>query len=105
MILALIRTMRPRQWAKNVFIFAALVFDLKLLQVAPLIRTLAGFVLLCLASSTIYLVNDLADVEQDRRHPTKRLRPIAAGKLSIRTATVASIGMATATRPSPCGSR
>ena len=97
MILALIRTMRPRQWAKNVFIFAALVFDLKLLQVAPLIRTLAGFVLLCLASSTIYLVNDLADVEQDRRHPTKRLRPIAAGKLSIRTATVASIGMATAT--------
>jgi len=97
MIPALIRTMRPRQWAKNVFIFAALVFDLKLLQVAPLMRTLAGFVLLCLASSTIYLVNDLADVEQDRRHPTKRLRPIAAGKLSIPTATVASIVLAAAT--------
>ncbi len=79
MLLGLLRSMRPRQWAKNVFLFAALVFDLKLLQPAPLLRTLAGFVIFCLASSVVYLVNDVADVESDRQHPVKRSRPIASG--------------------------
>jgi len=97
MLMALIRTMRPRQWAKNVFVFAALVFDLKLLEVTPFLRTLAGFGLLCLASSTVYLINDLADVAQDRRHPTKRLRPIAAGELPINTARIAAVVLAAIT--------
>jgi 4-hydroxybenzoate polyprenyltransferase len=97
MVLALLRTMRPRQWAKNVFIFAALVFDVKLLMPGLFLRTLAGFVLLCMASSTIYLINDLADVEQDRRHPVKRLRPIAAGELPISTARAAAVLLAAAT--------
>jgi 4-hydroxybenzoate polyprenyltransferase len=83
--------MRPRQWAKNVFVFAALVFDLKLLEPTLFLRTLGGFILLCLASSTVYLINDLADVEQDRRHPIKRLRPIASGELSIRAAQTSAI--------------
>lgn len=91
MLAALVRSMRPRQWAKNVFVFAALVFDLKLLEAVPFLRTLAGFGLLCLASSTIYLINDLVDVEQDRRHPTKRLRPIASGALPVGTARIAAI--------------
>jgi 4-hydroxybenzoate polyprenyltransferase len=83
MLKALIRAMRPRQWTKNVFIFAALVFDGQLTQRGPLLRTVAGFVLLCLISSAVYIFNDVADVEADRQHPTKRRRPIAAGQLSI----------------------
>jgi 4-hydroxybenzoate polyprenyltransferase len=82
MLTALLRSMRPRQWAKNTFIFAPLVFDQKLTQLDALLPTLAGFVLLCAASSAVYLVNDLADVEADRKHPQKRYRPIAAGTLS-----------------------
>lgn len=94
MLKAIIREMRPRQWAKNVFIFAALVFDEQLTQKEPLLRTIAGFVLLCLISSAVYLLNDVADVESDRQHPTKRNRPIAAGQLSIPLALVLAIAMA-----------
>ncbi len=94
MLKAIIRAMRPRQWAKNVFIFAALVFDEQLTQKEPLLRTIAGFVLLCLISSAVYLLNDIADVESDRQHPTKRNRPIAAGQLSIPLALVLAIAMA-----------
>jgi 4-hydroxybenzoate polyprenyltransferase len=97
MVTALIRTMRPRQWAKNVFVFAALVFDVKLFVGPAFVRTLAGFVLLCLASSTIYLINDLADVEQDRAHPTKRLRPIASGELSMNAARTAAVVLGSVT--------
>ncbi len=94
MVKAIIREMRPRQWAKNVFIFAALVFDEQLTQKEPLLRTIAGFILLCLISSAVYIMNDIADVESDRQHPTKRNRPIAAGQLSIPLALVLAIAMA-----------
>ena len=94
MLKALIRAMRPRQWAKNVFIFAALVFDEQLTQPDPLLRTVAGFVLLCLISSAVYILNDIADAEADRQHPTKRNRPIAAGQLSIAAALVFAIALA-----------
>ncbi|MBM3121020.1 MAG: decaprenyl-phosphate phosphoribosyltransferase [Chloroflexi bacterium] len=86
MLLGLLRSMRPRQWAKNVFLFAALVFDLKLLQPGPFLRTLAGFLVFCLASSVVYLVNDVADIESDRQHPLKRSRPIASGIVPARAA-------------------
>jgi 4-hydroxybenzoate polyprenyltransferase len=79
----LIRSMRPKQWTKNIFIFAALVFDGKLFQLEPLINTLIGFVVLCLLSSAVYLINDCADVNADRAHPIKRYRPIARGDLPI----------------------
>lgn len=90
MLTALLRSMRPRQWAKNTFIFAPLVFDQKLTQLDALLPTVAGFVLLCAASSAVYLVNDIADVEADRKHPQKRLRPIAAGTLSVRAAKISA---------------
>lgn len=79
LIKGIFKTLRPKQWTKNGFVFAALVFDVKLFQPDLLLRTLAGFVLLCLISGTVYLINDLVDVEKDRQHPVKRNRPIAAG--------------------------
>jgi len=87
----LIKTMRPKQWVKNVFIFAALTFDVKLLELHYLARTVVGFVLLCLVSGTVYTINDLADIEKDRQHPKKRNRPLASGRLSPRVAVVAAV--------------
>ncbi|MGQ0603022.1 MAG: decaprenyl-phosphate phosphoribosyltransferase [Anaerolineales bacterium] len=81
MLRALLKTMRPRQWVKNFFIFAALVFDHKLFQTDAALKTLIGFGLLCLLSSTVYIVNDLADMDKDRQHPKKRHRPLASGVL------------------------
>jgi len=83
MLMGLLKTMRPRQWPKNIFIFPALVFDRQLSNPEALARTVAGFVLLCLASGVIYIFNDVADLEADRNHPTKRNRPIAAGSLPV----------------------
>src|SRR3990172_6034870 len=93
MLTALLKTMRPRQWTKNIFIFAALVFDKQLLNVDAFLRTLAGFALFCLISSSVYIFNDLADVEADRQHPEKKNRPIAAGILPVSVAWIAGIGL------------
>lgn len=89
MWIALLKTMRPRQWPKNGFLFVALLFDRQLFHWPALLRTLTGFVLFCLLSSAVYIVNDLMDLEADRKHPKKRLRPIASGQLSERTARIA----------------
>ncbi len=97
MFKSLLKTMRPRQWPKNLFIFAALVFDRQLLTLAPLLRTLAGFVLLCLASGLVYIINDLVDLPRDRQHPTKRLRPLASGRLTVRAARSAAAILAALT--------
>lgn len=83
MLKALLKTMRLRQWTKNVFVLAALVFDLKLREPDAIIRSMAGFFLFCFLSSVVYIINDIADVEADRNHPTKRNRPIASGKLPV----------------------
>jgi 4-hydroxybenzoate polyprenyltransferase len=91
MLHALIKTMRPKQWAKNGFLFAALIFDKQLLQPLAFLRTLAGFVLFCLLSSAVYIINDLADIEADRSHPKKRSRPIAAGTLPLPVAYTAAV--------------
>jgi 4-hydroxybenzoate polyprenyltransferase len=90
MAFTLLRAMRPRQWLKNGLVFAALVFDGQLLIPAPLLRTITGFALLCLGSSAVYLLNDVADLEQDRKHPIKRNRPIASGQLPVPVALVAA---------------
>lgn len=79
----LISTMRPKQWLKNGFLFAALIFDRQLTNVEALIHTSIGFVLFCLLSGAVYIINDITDVEADRQHPTKRERPIAAGTLPV----------------------
>ena len=77
----LLVTMRPIQWAKNGFVFAAILFDRQFTQVEPLLRVGTTFILLCLAASSIYLINDLVDMERDRLHPRKRHRPLASGQL------------------------
>jgi 4-hydroxybenzoate polyprenyltransferase len=89
----LIRTMRPHQWVKNGFVFAGLVFDQQLTEIEPLARVLVAFGLLCLAASTIYIVNDLVDIERDRLHPKKRNRPLPAGKLPVSWAKTAAVIM------------
>ncbi len=86
MLKALIKTMRPRQWPKNGFIFFGLIFDKRLFELQPLLRTVAGFFLFCLISSAVYLFNDVADVEADRNHPEKKYRPIASGQLPVSVA-------------------
>ncbi len=85
----LLRTMRPRQWVKNAFVFAAIAFsEDRLWQFwgpagpGPLLQVFGAFVAFCLAASAIYLVNDLVDIEKDRAHPKKRNRPLASGRLS-----------------------
>ncbi|MBN1584306.1 MAG: decaprenyl-phosphate phosphoribosyltransferase [Anaerolineae bacterium] len=83
--------MRPKQWIKNVFIFAAIVFDRQLFHIDPLLRTLGTFLAFCLISSTVYLINDLVDIEKDRQHPTKRRRPLPAGQLKPGIAIAAAI--------------
>ena len=95
--IALIRAMRPHQWSKNVFVLAALGFAWGDRQLADyhveehlpyVLFALAAF---CLGSSAIYLVNDVMDVENDRQHPEKKNRPIAAGEVSVSAAIVASL--------------
>ncbi len=98
---ALIQTMRPKQWTKNGFIFVPLIFDGKLplpindrLSNTPyFLLTAAGFALLCLSSSAIYVINDLVDIEADRAHPIKRDRPLPSGRLSRGVAIAAAIAL------------
>ena len=94
MLIDLIRSMRPRQWPKNAFVFVALLFDRKFFDPASVWPTVVAFVLLCLMSGAVYLMNDLADIESDRRHPTKRDRPLASGRLNPRVAAMASVVLA-----------
>ena len=83
--------MRPKQWPKNGFLLAALVFDRQLLHWEYLGRSIAALLLFCLLSSAIYIYNDIRDITADRKHPTKRFRPIAAGELSLPAAYLAAI--------------
>ncbi len=86
--------MRPRQWSKNAFVFVALLFDRKLFDLPSVINTLIAFVLLCMMSSAVYLMNDLADIDSDRQHPTKKDRPLPSGRLSPSVAAVAAVVLA-----------
>jgi 4-hydroxybenzoate polyprenyltransferase len=91
MLRALLKTMRPRQWTKNAVLFAALVFDRKLLDPESVLRTVAGFIIFCLLSGVVYIINDIADVEADRIHPEKRRRPLASGVLPIPVARAVAV--------------
>jgi 4-hydroxybenzoate polyprenyltransferase len=91
MLKYLFKAMRPRQWPKNAFVVAALVFDRQFFRVHALERTLLTFIIFCLLSSSVYLFNDIMDIEADRNHPIKKNRPIASGKLPIGIAITASI--------------
>ena len=84
---AVLISLRPRQWVKNLFVFAALIFGHKLMT--PAVRpALAAFAIFCALSGAMYLFNDVADREKDRRHPQKRHRPVASGRLSSGAALV-----------------
>jgi len=91
MFKALFKAMRPRQWIKNIFIFAPLVFDKKLTDTTALLMTIGGAMLFSLVASSVYLINDIKDVQADRLHPRKKHRPIASGTLSIRDAYAAAL--------------
>lgn len=93
---ALVVAMRPRQWAKNVLVFAAPLAAGQLFDLDVLLPSLGAFVAFCLISSATYLINDARDVETDRRHPKKAHRPIAAGHLSTTTAIIAAVILAAA---------
>ena len=93
-LVPLIKTMRPKQWVKNGLLFIGLVFDGQLFNLPVLARTLAAFGLFCLLSSLVYIINDLTDLEADRNHPKKRLRPLPSGTLSEHAARLAALFLA-----------
>jgi 4-hydroxybenzoate polyprenyltransferase len=92
----LIVSLRPDQWTKNLIVFAALIFAVKLLDPAALALASAAFLIFCVLSGCVYLINDVSDREADRRHPLKRLRPIASGALSPGTAIAWATGLSVA---------
>lgn len=83
MIGALVKELRPRQWSKNLLLFAGVLFSQQAGHPGLLLRAAAGFVTFSLLAGSVYLLNDLRDVEQDRLHPKKRERPIASGRLPV----------------------
>jgi len=84
-------SLRPDQWTKNLIVFAALIFAVKLLDPAATAKAAAAFLIFCGLSGAVYLINDVADREQDRLHPIKKMRPIASGDLSPSTAVIAAV--------------
>jgi 4-hydroxybenzoate polyprenyltransferase len=88
-----IRALRPHQWTKNLLVFAPLLFSKHLFEPEPFARALAAFVAFCGMAGAVYLWNDVADLEQDRLHPKKKKRPVAAGDLSVPSASLGAIGL------------
>ena len=87
----LLISLRPGQWAKNLLVFAGLLFGLRLLDLTAVVRACAAFAIFCLLSGVVYLINDIADRDTDRQHPLKAQRPIASGALPVPTAATAAI--------------
>lgn len=81
-MMAYLRLLRPKQWSKNLLVFAAILFTNQLRDMHAMSHTLMAFIAMCFVSSTVYILNDLQDVEKDQAHPRKRLRPIASGQVS-----------------------
>jgi len=89
----LILTLRPRQWTKNLILFAGLIFSQNLFNPVLFSKTLYAFLVFCLLSGAVYLVNDIIDIEKDRLHPEKKKRPLASRKLSLKVAKGTAIGL------------
>ena len=87
------RSMRPRQWTKNLILFAALIFSQNIFSPLLLFRTVAAFAIFCFLSGCVYIINDLLDLKQDQIHPIKSKRPLASGKLKPATAVIAAIAL------------
>ena len=90
---AFIAALRPHQWTKNLLVFAPLALSKHLLDLDALLRAALAFALFCGLSGTVYLINDVVDLERDRLHPKKRLRPLASGALSVGAARVGAIAL------------
>ncbi|MBX7132333.1 MAG: UbiA prenyltransferase family protein [Fimbriimonadaceae bacterium] len=108
MSLAVVQLMRPKQWTKNLLIFAALIFTKSYADSRLLVLSALAFAAMCFASSAVYALNDVIDAERDRNHPRKKLRPIASGALSPRVGVlvgliclVLAIGLSVAVGVSP----
>ncbi|MCX7919199.1 MAG: decaprenyl-phosphate phosphoribosyltransferase [bacterium] len=86
MIKLILLSMRPKQWTKNLVVFAGIIFAMKLTEPIFFLRTVMAFFLFCLVSGSLYLINDIVDKKQDQQHPKKRLRPIASNQLSVSAA-------------------
>lgn len=93
MVRALIKTMRPKQWVKNIFVLAGIFFDGRVRDPERLTNSLLAFLIFCLLSGAVYLVNDLVDIERDRAHPKKRFRPLPSGELNPRVAQAAAVAL------------
>jgi 4-hydroxybenzoate polyprenyltransferase len=93
-ILSLVLSLRPSQWTKNLLIFGGLMFGQRLMDLRSVLQASAAFVIFCLLSGVVYLVNDIADRDADRRHPVKRSRPIASGALPLSVAAWAAAVLA-----------
>ena len=74
-------SLRPQQWIKNFFIFAALIFSQNIFTLSLVAKTIVAFVSFCVISSALYILNDLKDIEEDKLHPVKSKRPLASGRL------------------------
>jgi 4-hydroxybenzoate polyprenyltransferase len=94
MLSAVIAAMRPKQWSKNLIIFAGLVFSQNFFHLDFLKTSVLAFVAFCLAASSVYMINDIKDIERDRLHPVKKLRPLPAGRISVSSVTVISLILA-----------
>lgn len=91
-LLGLIRTMRPKQWTKNVlFVYPAIIFDGQLFQPEPFLEVTVAAILLILVSGSVYVMNDLVDIERDRAHPKKKDRPLPSGELPVPIAIASAI--------------
>ena len=96
-LLALFETLRPQQWIKNLFVLAPLFFSLQFRDLERLLLGVAATLLFCLAAGSVYLINDIFDVEKDRNHPVKCKRPIPSGRLPISVARAAAVILAIGT--------
>jgi 4-hydroxybenzoate polyprenyltransferase len=79
---SILKIIRPKQWIKNFFVLGPIVFARELFDLDPLLATVKAFMAFCFMASAVYVINDIADVEADRRHPEKKHRPLAAGTMS-----------------------
>jgi len=88
MLVNFVKLIRPKQWIKNLFVFAPLLFSKHVFHLEYLIPSIVAFVIFSLASSAVYIINDILDVESDRVHPKKKYRPIASGEITIKQALI-----------------
>lgn len=87
-MISIIKLLRPKHYIKNLFVFLPIFFAGNFLEWPYIVNSLVGFVLFCIGASSVYVINDINDVEKDKNHPTKKYRPLAAEKISKKTATI-----------------